>query len=98
SYEVSGGYQVFRSSSHNICVIPKLDSSSQIIPSEVVEIAWDNSFILAKQQDSSRFNYWILDLKGPTLLGPFADEDFRTKRAELGIFQRAVLRSVEQSR
>jgi hypothetical protein len=111
SYGVSGGYQVVRSSSHQITVVPKPgrhDGTPPTIPPKVVEIAWDNAFILAKQQAlrprspnggyelpvPGQFSYWIVDLKGPLAFGPLTEEEFRRKRAELGISQRLELKNV----
>jgi hypothetical protein len=111
SYDLSGGYQVFRSSSHEIAVVPKPgrdDGTLRSIPPKVVEIAWDDSFILAKQQAlkarspddayqepvPDQFRYWILDLKGPRALGPLAEREFQAKRVELGIDPRLQLKEV----
>ena len=114
SYDVSGSYQVFRSSSHQVRVVPKgpYESGTAVIPPEVVEIAWDESYILAKQQPlkrwapdngyevpvPGRFNYWILDLRRRTAFGPLTREGFQAKGAELGISRRLELKSVEQHR
>jgi hypothetical protein len=111
SYDLSGGYRVFRSSSHQITVVPQPgphEGTLPTIPPEVVEIAWDDSFILAKQQAlkprarddayelpvPDHFRYWILVLKRPIALGPLSEGEFQAKRLELGIDHRLQLREV----
>lgn len=56
AYDVSGGYHVVRSSAHEIKVVPVNGWSDKtpIIPPKVVEIAWDEAFVLAKQQHLRR--------------------------------------------
>ncbi len=56
TYDVSGGYHVVRSSAHQITVVPVKGWMDQtpIIPPKVVEIAWDETFVLAKQQHLRR--------------------------------------------
>lgn len=56
SYDVAGDYQLVRSSAHEIKVTPKSGwtEDTPIIPSKVVEIAWDKKFVIAKQQGLKR--------------------------------------------
>ena len=52
SYDVgNGNYMLFRSSAHVIKVVPKNNYISEpvIIPEKVVEIAWNNKYVIAKQ-------------------------------------------------
>ena len=58
----------------------------------MIEVAWDERFILAKQQHLKdgrpvwwRYSYWILDVTKPECFGPFNAEEFATRRAELGV-------------
>jgi len=50
-YDLIGNYKLFRSSAHEVQVIPTsgYQSTTPIIPTKVIEIAWDDKFILAKQ-------------------------------------------------
>jgi hypothetical protein len=112
SYDVSGGYQVFRASSRVVEVIPKgpRGPDTPTIPSKVVEIGWDERYVIAKQQHlkcsapnehygepiAGQFSYWILDVKRPASFGPFTKGEFEAKRAELGVNQGLQLRGVEQ--
>ena len=50
SYEVGTGYQVFRSSAHSVSVVPIENGSDKpIIPTKVVQIAWNDRYVLAKR-------------------------------------------------
>jgi hypothetical protein len=107
SYEMSGGYEVFRSSAHLIDITLE---RRIVVPAKIVEVAWDESFILAKQQllkdrgdgyeypIPNRYDYWILDVKGRSVLGAFTEEEFKAKRTKLGVDQNLVLKSVEDYR
>lgn len=51
SYELTGGYTLYRTSAHGVSISTQSDSISTKpgIPSKVVEVAWDSRFIIAKQ-------------------------------------------------
>jgi hypothetical protein len=63
--------------------------SWEIVPSKVVEIAWNDRFILAKQQEMepgrlhvatpAKFYYWIIDMVQTNKLGPFSEDEFKKK-------------------
>ena len=55
-YDVADGYMVFRSSAHMISVVPKdgWSSEDETIPEKVVEIAWNDTFVIAKQLGMKR--------------------------------------------
>ncbi|MGL4552146.1 MAG: DUF3997 domain-containing protein [Gemmataceae bacterium] len=110
SYDVSGGYRVFRSSAHQVTIGPGSGWKGETplrVPPKVVEIAWDNRFILAKQRHLRKrgddgyeeptwwgVSYWILDVKKPEGFGPLTAEEFAAKRAELGVSEELSLRDV----
>ena len=102
SYDVgNGSYMLVRSSAHVIKVVPKNNYISEpvIIPEKVVEIAWNNKYVIAKQygmkQDSPEstyeipdetvVNYWILDTETVERYGPYSYEDFEIKLQEFDI-------------
>lgn len=49
-YPVAGNYELIRTSEYRIEVVPRDAGPEPSIPSMVVEIAWDRTFVLAKQQ------------------------------------------------
>jgi hypothetical protein len=53
---VAGQYKLVRSSAHQITVVPAnaWSQNAPIIPAKVVEIVWDDTFVLAKQQQLRR--------------------------------------------
>ncbi|OUM90799.1 MAG: hypothetical protein BAA01_07425 [Bacillus thermozeamaize] len=81
SYDLPGGYQLVRSSAHEIDIIPKEGWDPRnpplIIPAKVVEVAFDDRYILAKRYklkpaypgssnsyeipDETKVEYYILD-------------------------------------
>ena len=113
SYHVAGNYIVFRSSTNDIKVIhDPADSyagTTPQIPSKVIEIAWDDKIIIAKQQglkekskgsgymipDDNVLNYWILDTEAYNIYGPFNKEDFINQRKKLKVSDSLELKSVE---
>ena len=52
NFPVAGDYELCRTSGHQISVTPSggWSDDTPIIPVKVVEIAWDDTFVLAKQQ------------------------------------------------
>ena len=62
SYDVGTGYKLVRSSSHTIQIIPiggnDLTNPKPEISPKVVEIAWDERYILAKQVGLKRAYPW----------------------------------------
>ena len=90
-----------RSSAHEIKVVPKNNYTSEpvIIPEKVVEIAWNNKYVIAKQYgmkqespestyeipDETVVNYWILDTETIERYGPYSYEDFELKLQEFDI-------------
>jgi hypothetical protein len=101
SYALAGKYQLWRTSAHQVMIAPTYTSETPIIPAKVIEVAWDSRFILAKRQELKRrsqspndtymepldgqFDYWIIDVSGPTLYGPFDESAFRAKRREIAV-------------
>lgn len=55
-YDVAGNYRLCRTSADQIQVVPLGGCSKHtpIIPAKVVEIAWDRTFVLGKQQHLRR--------------------------------------------
>jgi hypothetical protein len=94
SYDVSGGYRVIRSSRDQVQIVPQRgwNDATPRIPPKVLEVAWDERFVLAKQQHLKdgkpgwwTYSYWILDVTKPECFGPFTAEEFAARRAELGV-------------
>jgi len=55
-YPVAGSYELWRTSAHQISVIPSSGWTKDMpmIPAKVVEVAWDDRFVLGKQQHLKR--------------------------------------------
>jgi len=74
--------------------------SEDSIPPKVVEIGWNESFAIARQQEirptigvpqyqpvPDKFHYWILDMNNRRAYDPYTKTDFDRKRRDLGVPQ-----------
>lgn len=101
-YDVgNGSYTLHRSSAHSITITPKsgYTSETEIIPEKVVEVAWNNKYVIAKQYamkrerqdrtykipDETVVNYWILDTENKIRYGSYKYEEFLVKLQEFNI-------------
>ena len=105
-----GNYQLVRTSAHQVTIVPigAWGEGTPTIPSKVVEVAFDDRFILAKRQHlkprpnsaygepvAGEFDFWILDTGDPKAYGPFDEAEFGVKRQELGISDQIQLRDAD---
>lgn len=90
SYKLSENYTLVRSSSD--CIFISDNKSHIIISSNILGIAWDNNFILAKHTE----NYFIIDVKTDTKYGPLTKKDFENKRKDLNISKKLKLESPDK--
>jgi len=113
SVDLPGEYSVVRTSAHQVTIAPKISEShwgSDIIPTKVTELAWDDTYILAKQlglkedpnsnngsqiHDENDVHFWILEFKSGEVFGPFEKESFVKKKNELGISTSVELKKIE---
>lgn len=105
SYNLCGGYKLYKCSAHDIKVVPKSgwNDNTPVIPTQVLNIAWDKQFIIATQQDikengkaaSDKINYWILDTKTPMVYGPLNKTDFENEKKNLKITDFLTLKPVD---
>lgn len=102
-YDIAGSYKVIRTSVHEVS-ITTLGSSKTVVPAKVVEIAWDQKFIIAKQlpliknddsnvpiPDENTINFWIIDTSDAKVYGPLANEDFEKNKLTLGVPEDLIL-------
>ncbi|WLR52489.1 DUF3997 domain-containing protein [Bacillus tianshenii] len=83
---------------------------SEVIPTKVTEVAWNDNYILAKQvglkedPDSSNgykipnkddVNFWILNYKSVEVFGPLGSNDFIKKKNKLEISQDVELKKIQ---
>jgi len=115
AFEVGTGYELWRSSAHVVRVQPieenRLSRGGEMprIEAKVVEIAWDERYVLAKRfnlinhpenpnrpeiPDETKAYYYILDTIDLILYGAFDLEGFEQKRQELGISDDLILQPV----
>ncbi len=77
-----------------------------VVPNEVVEIGWNDEFILAKQHPREYFepantaitHWYIIDVKNERVYGPLTQPQFLEKKRELGVPQEIELVAVEAAR
>ena len=103
---LDSGYYVEQTSAHqtvifNLTIGNGVEGEPMTIPADVIEIAWNNFFILAKQQelkprgdfpgdnlpvpDPNKFKYWIIDMVRTNRLGPMTEESFGKAVKILGL-------------
>ena len=82
SYDLSGNYLLYHAGETNIWN-SSLDKI--IIDRNIIGIAWNKDFILAKQTISDKIQYWIIDITTDKTYGPFSEKDFNLKRTELKV-------------
>lgn len=114
--DLPGNYSIVRTSSHHVKIAPKQGDTgwgSDIIPTKVTEVGWDDNFIIAKQlglkddpnssngyqiPNENDVNYWILDYNSGDVFGPLNKENFNQSKNELGISEDVILKKVEKLR
>lgn len=110
-YSVSDEYELINVGSDALELFPKSDAlyASQYIPAKVIEIAWNDAFILAKQieetddpnnPDASMTNqaienYWIIDLKNNRRFGPYTKKQFDEQKQEFRISEQLQLQNIK---
>jgi hypothetical protein len=111
SYPVAGDYFVVRSHGASVEITPETRSpSTPFIPNYILEVAWDDRFVLAKRLDmadqdlngdvfprleNAKLDWWILDTSGPVRYGPLDEATFQLKREELKVPASLQLMPVE---
>lgn len=104
SYDLPGGYQLVRSSVHEISIIPKEGwdprNPPPMVPAKVVEVAFDDRYILAKRYelkpdpkstngyeipDETKVQYYILDTLTSTMYVCSNLDEFNKRRTALKI-------------
>ena len=112
SYHLAGDYELNRLSANDIKVMVNTESNvpGNMIPSKVVKIAWNDTYIIAEQQGFKRqfpndpndnhqvldnvFYYWILDAPQKKAYGPFDEATFELKKKAFQIPDSMVLKDV----
>ncbi|MFD0770879.1 DUF3997 domain-containing protein [Bacillus sp. CGMCC 1.60114] len=110
-YSVGDEYELINVSGNALELFPKTDAlyASQYIPPEIVEIAWNDTYILAKQTEKiddpnnpdasvtnqTTENYWIIDLKNNRRFGPYTKKQFEEQKQEFRIPKQVQLQNVK---
>jgi hypothetical protein len=111
-YDIGADYEVLQSSTNGTHILPKMDAfnASQLIPPVVTEVAWNDSYILAKQLElqpdplnpdaqtpnQQNARYWIIDLKYNKRFGPYTKKQFEAQKKEFRISSSLQLQKVEK--
>jgi len=113
SLDLPGNYSIVRTSAHQVKVAPKISDShwgSDVIPTKVTEVAWDDNYILAKQlglvndpkisngyqiPNNDDVHFWILEIKSGKVFGPLDEVNFVEKKNEFGISESVILKKIE---
>lgn len=106
SCDLPGGYRVWHPHGNCTSILgPSGDPSQPAVGSLVVGVAWDERYVLVRQErivpdrpgschgrGLGEYQFWVLDTRERARLGPFDEGQFRTRRAELGIAPELELR------
>lgn len=95
--DLPGDYSVIRTSADNVIIAPKVGSGTwgeTVIPTKVLEVGWNNNFIIAKQEDISinKKNYWIINIELNEIEGPLESQDFEKKLLDYNIKEIELLK------
>lgn len=100
--DLSGNYSLLKGSAHDVKIQPKISADvwdandSKIVPAEVIEIGWNDDYIIAKQLTNQKeHNFWIIDVEKEQVIGPLNELDFIGKKKEYGINNDIVLKEVK---
>ncbi|WP_459500270.1 DUF3997 domain-containing protein [Bacillus sp. C1] len=109
AYTINEEYELIKTSGNAFELFPKQDAAyaTQYVPANIVEIAWDDIYIIAKQveekttpnnPESSITNkqaeyYWIIDMNNNRRFGPYNEKQFQEQKAAFRIS--AQLQTVE---
>lgn len=115
-YDISlpGGYAVVRTSAHEVAIRKQEGEGvwgGEIVPAKVVQVGWDDRYILAKQAglrndpkrtdgsyqipDETIVAYWIVDPQTNEVYGPMTEENFAARKKALGIEESVTLKAVD---
>ena len=111
--DLPGGYSIVRTSAHSVFIAPKTGEGnwgSNVNPTKVTEVLWDEKYILAKQlglkddpkssngyqiPEKQSVHYWILEYETGETTGPLNEEGFIEKRIEFQIADDVILKDVD---
>lgn len=112
--KLPNGYSIVRTSAHNVTISPQESENSwgaPLIPTKVVQVGWDDRYILAKQiglktdprssngnqiPDESNVKFWIMEMKTKKVIGPLDEKEFLNKKIELSISNELVLQDIQK--
>lgn len=103
AYTINDEYELIKTSGNAFELFPKQDAvyATQYVPAKIVEIAWDDLYIIAKQiEDKSNPNnpessitnkqneqYWIIDMNNNRRFGPYNEKQFQKQKEAFRISQ-----------
>ncbi|CAI8791535.1 lipoprotein [Bacillus cereus VDM021] len=109
AYTINEEYELINTSGNAFELFPKQDAvyATQYVPAKIVEIAWDDIYIIAKQieeksdpnnPESSITNkrsehYWIIDMNNNRRFGPYNEKQFQEQKEAFRISEQ--LQTVE---
>jgi len=94
--EITGGYCTITGSSISLRGIVECKDTTYVVLPNVIEIDWNNNFIVAKR-DNEDFDYgrvedlpgglewYIIDVKDHNVWGPYLYDDYLNKREEIPV-------------
>ena len=114
--DLPGNYSIVSTSAQKVFISPKIGDNHwgpEVIPVKIIEVAWDDNYILAKQlglvndpdrndgsqiPDNKDVNFWILEIGSGKVFGPLDELNFIEKKTELGVSKSVILKKIEDLR
>lgn len=98
SIDLPGRLKVNRISAENIVNSSHDGVGTTIIPAKIIQVGWDDDYVLAKQYDDANGNeyYWIINVHTEKTFGPLAYQEYLNKKDELDISKDIKLLDLDQ--
>ena len=84
NYGLSGRYHLYKGGTAAIWSSNQV-GRTKVIGVDVTGIAWNQDYILVRQQVEKSKNYWIIDVRTSMIYGPMDEKDFEIQREDLKI-------------
>lgn len=98
SIDLPENLKVSRNSANDF-VIVSTDSvgiGTTIVPAQIMQIGWDDHYVIAKQMEGEQEFYWIIEVKTEEVIGPLNDNDFAQNKIEWPILAEIQLKDLDE--
>lgn len=87
--DLPGDYEIWQINPEQIALVKNIDGMTAYgsVPSYVVEVAWNEDFILAQRRsgENQSISFYIIDVNSETVYGPLSEEEFSKYKEQFKI-------------